>query len=172
LKFFGQEATGQRFAFLLDKSGSMHGVRWQACTSQLTNAIRALPPHVEFAVILFDTSVTAPPQQTGWLKADRAEIDGVRTWLSAQRPGGGTSAMPAIERAFSFSAPPDVIYFLTDGDVPESAPEICERVRGSAPTIINTISLENDSGRDVLTAIAQQTGGEFILISNAGDVPA
>jgi len=168
VKFFGQAATGQRFAFLLDKSGSMSGLRWQACTTQLTTAIRALPPHVEFVVILYDLSVSMAPQQSGWLKADRAEIDGVMKWLSTQKPGGGTSAMPAIERAFSFADPPDVIYFLTDGDVPENAPEICERVRGKAPTIINTIALENDSGRDVLVAIAQQTGGEFILISNAG----
>jgi hypothetical protein len=37
----------------------------------------------------------------------------------------------------------------------------------SLPTIVNTIALENAEGRDVLVAIADRTGGQFILIPNA-----
>jgi hypothetical protein len=167
LKFFGQEATGQRFAFILDQSGSMHGSRWKACTAQLARALKVMPSHAEFVVVLFASALTEPPQQTDWLKAHPADIEGVLAWLSTQHPWGGTYVTPAFQRAFSFSTPPDVIYFLTDGDVSDFPAETCERVRGTALTIINTICLENAEGREALTAIAEQTGGTFILIPKA-----
>jgi hypothetical protein len=169
LNFFGQEATGQRFAFILDKSGSMHGSRWTACIAQLTRSLRVLPPHVEFAVVLFGSNLSEPPQQADWLKASPAEIDTVIKWLSTQHAGGGNRERPAFDRVCSFSAPPDVIYFLTDGLLADYRPDDCDVVPESASTIVNTIALENEEGRDVLVAIAEQTGGQFILIPRADE---
>jgi hypothetical protein len=169
LRFFGQEAVGQRFAFILDKSGSMHGPRWRACREQLTRSLRVLPPHVEFLVVLFGSDIHEPPQQGGWLKASPGEIDAVVKWVSTQRAGGGNRERPAFDRVFSFSAPPDVIYFLTDGMLADFTPNKCDVVPESAPTIVNTIALENEEGREVLTAIAERTGGTFTLIPSAGE---
>jgi hypothetical protein len=169
LKFFGQEAIGQRFAFILDQSGSMGGgSRWKACTAQLKRALRVMPPHAEFTVVLFADSLTEPPQQTDWLHADPVEIEGVISWLSTKYPWGGTHETPAFKRVFSFSTPPDVIYFLTDGLITATA-ETCNELRGTATTIINTIALENEEGREVLMAIAEQTGGTFTLIPKADE---
>ena len=167
LNFFGQEAIGQRFAFILDKSGSMYGSRWKACITQLTRSLRVLPPHVEFVVVLFGSDVYVPPSQAGWLKATPGDVDAVVSWVSKQRPGGGNREEPAFERVLSYSAPPDVIYFLTDGLLADYRPDKCDVIPESLPTIVNTIALENAEGRDVLVAIAERTGGQFILIPNA-----
>src|SRR6185436_16300237 len=86
LKFFGQVAEGQRFAFILDRSGSMEGKRWTACTQQLERALRALPSHVEFVVVLFATTKIEPPGQTDWRKADRSTVDSVIGWVGRIRP--------------------------------------------------------------------------------------
>jgi len=51
--FFGQVAQGQRFAFILDMSGSMTGARWAACQRELAAALRALSGQAEFFVVLF-----------------------------------------------------------------------------------------------------------------------
>ena len=81
MKFFGQEAVGQRFAFILDRSGSMSGRRWEACVKQLVRALRALPEHVEFFVVLFSSRDVEPRGQSGWMRAERGRVEDVIGWI-------------------------------------------------------------------------------------------
>jgi hypothetical protein len=167
MKFFGQEAVGQRFAFILDRSGSMSGRRWEACVQQLVRALRALPEHVEFFVVLFSSRDVEPRGQTGWMRAERGRVDEVISWIGGISPGGGTYPAGAFRRVFSLPSPPDVIYFLTDGEVEGFTPAGCADLRGSAPTIVNTIALENGASAEVLRETADATGGQFILVADA-----
>ena len=68
---------------------------------------------------------------------------------------------------FSLPSPPDVIYFLTDGEVEGFTPAGCADLRGSAPTVVNTIALENGASAEVLRETADATGGQFILVADA-----
>lgn len=169
LKFFGQEAVGHRFAFILDRSGSMQGKRWEACTRQLERALRALPEHVEFIVILFATTMSEPTVATreGWLPAERDKVDAVISWVNRLSPSGGTYPAEAFQRVFSLADPPDVIYFLTDGELAGFSALDFEQLLGDKPTIVNTIALEGDAEVGVLQEIAAASGGQFILIPDA-----
>jgi hypothetical protein len=168
LKLFGQVAQGQRFAFILDRSGSMRGKRWTACTQQLEKALRALPPHVEFVVVLFSNSKIEPPGQTDWRKADRSTVDSVIEWVGRIPPGGGTIPNDAFQRVFSLASPPDVIYFLTDGALDYFGVSHFVALRGNAATVVHTIGLESAASVKTLTEIASASGGQFILIPDAG----
>lgn len=165
LKFFGQEAVGQRFAFILDRSGSMSGSRWLACTRELDRALRDLPPHAEFFVVLFSQGHMEPPGQAGaWVPADQDRIDGVLQWVKKVNPGGGTYPKSAFELVFGLTWAADIIYFLTDGEIEEFTPAACVGLRGSAPTIVNTIALENGASAEALRGIADASGGRFIHV--------
>ena len=166
LKFFGEEAVGQRFAFILDRSGSMAGPRWEACTNELKRALRALPAQAEFLVELFSDSYVESGDGNGWISASPANVTDTIAWLDGAWPGGGTYPASAFTRVFTLPPPPDVLYFLTDGYVDGFTASACVDLRGSAPTIVNTIALESDASADVLTEIAQATGGRFILVSD------
>jgi len=172
LKFFGQEAVGQRFAFILDRSGSMAGKRWKACTKELVQALRSLPAHAEFFVVLFSNHHVEPGGQSGWMPAERARVEEVIAWLGTVWPGGGTLPASAFERVFSLPFPPDVIYFLTDGEVFGFNPSICADLRGKAPTIVNTIALENGASSDMLRETAEASGGQFVLVPDASSTDA
>jgi hypothetical protein len=167
LKFFGQAAVGQRFAFILDRSGSMSGARWKACTTQLEQALRRLPERVEFFMVLFSRYDVEPSGQTGWTPAERGRVENVIKWIGGITPGGGTYPATAFERVFSLPSPPDVIYFLTDGELSGFEPSMCASLRGSAPTIVNTIALENGVSADALRETAEASGGQFILVPDA-----
>jgi hypothetical protein len=60
-----------------------------------------------------------------------------------------------------------VIYFLTDGELSGFEPSMCASLRGSAPTIVNTIALENGVSADALRETAEASGGQFILVPDA-----
>jgi hypothetical protein len=172
MKFFGQEAVGQRFAFVLDRSGSMAGKRWKACTKELVKALRSLPAHAEFFVVLFSSHHIDANGQSGWMPAAPARVEEVVTWLGTIWPGGGTLPASAFERVFSLPSPPDVIYFLTDGEVGGFTSSTCADLRGGAPTIVNTIALENGASSDMLREMAETSGGQFILVPDAASTDA
>lgn len=167
LKFFGQEAIGQRFAFILDRSGSMEGARWTSCRRQFERALRAMPEHADFAVVLFSHVDLEPPGQSEWTRADRPRVEDVITWIGRIRPRGGTRPTTAFQRVFSLASPPDVIYFLTDGDLEGFDASALARIRGTATTVVNTIALENGESADALREIAAASGGQFMLVPDA-----
>ena len=166
LKFFGQETAGQRFAFVLDRSGSMCGDRWQACTRELINTLRSLPEHCQFFLVLFSEGEVEPPGQTGWSPADLQHVEAAVSWVQKVRPGGGTMPAGAFRRVFSLPEAPDVVYFLTDGELFGFSPPACAELRGSSTAIVNTIALDNDAAAQDLETIAAESGGQYIRVSS------
>jgi len=167
LRFFGQEAAGQRFAFIIDFSGSMAGTRWNACKEQLEVALLAMPATTEFFVVLFSETTLQPPDQDGWATAGGNRVKEAIQWIQRFHPGGGTNPEPAFREVFSLHEPPDVIYFLTDGDIGGFTPDTLAELRGNHPTVVNTIALENPASAEALEAIAAESGGTFVHITDA-----
>jgi hypothetical protein len=179
--FFGEPARGQRFAFILDMSGSMAGRRWARCRAELATALGQLAPPAEFYVVLFSSSAVEPPDQTGWMLADATHVAGVLDWIASMRPSGGTYPRPAFERVFALPARPDAICFLTDGEISGFTARDCARLRETGTssaigsvlksvrnvlrpdpepvtTVVNTVSLDEDPSAKVLKAMADESG--------------
>jgi Mg-chelatase subunit ChlD len=166
VKFFGVETTGQRFAFVVDKSGSMEGRRWVACLRQLEAALWSLPDSGQFAVVLFNESALTSGNND-WQRADVATIEKELAWVKKMFPGGGTLPTPAFEHVFRMPSPPDVIFFLTDGDLGGFGPEQLAQLRGAAHTVVNAIAMESPGMAEALKALADESGGQFAAIADA-----
>ena len=178
--FFGQTAQGQRFAFILDMSGSMQGQRWARCTRELGAALAALPPTAEFVLVLFSQGLLEPPGAGGWIPALPERVASTLAWIDTIKPAGGTYPKPAFERVFSLGARPDVIYFLTDGELSGFTPRDCARIRkrkggllhwlfskpdpDARETVINTVALGNDIDSAALQSMAAEAGGAFVQV--------
>ncbi|MET0658262.1 MAG: hypothetical protein ABW110_08925 [Steroidobacteraceae bacterium] len=185
--FFGLAVSGNRVAFILDKSGSMSGGRWAACTRQLEAALTGLAEGTEFFVVLYAESLLEPPGQRGWSAATPARVAGVIEWLRHIRPDGGTDPRPAFERVFRLPGRPESVYFLTDGEFDGFSIEECERLqrhgstsklgaaigtlgrwfspsgnRNDATVPINAVTLDDGSSAELLEGIAQSSGGRYI----------
>jgi hypothetical protein len=186
-QFFGQVAMGRRFAFILDRSGSMAGQRWQTCTQELTSALNALSADAEFFVILFSSGTLEPPGQRDWMEASAQNVAAVLQWLSNIHPDGTTEPAPAFKRVFSLSKKADATYFLTDGELFGFNANACRRLRESGggffkslgkmfsprsdeddwDPVINTISLDDNSSAKELKKMAEESGGTYVHMTSA-----
>lgn len=178
--FFGRTSQGRRFAFILDMSGSMQGQRWARCTRELGAALAALPPTAEFVLVLFSQGLLEPPGGGGWTPALPERVATTLAWVDTVQPAGGTYPQPAFKRVFSLGARPDVVYFLTDGELSGFTPRDCARMRrrkggllhwlfskpdpDARETVINTVALGNDIDSAALQSMAAEAGGAFVQV--------
>ena len=84
----------------------------------------------------------------------------------------GTVWMPPMEMALRMDPPPQVIYFMTDGivggrDVVQLAKDIAKLAR-SKGTRVNTIALMEPKAREAMITLANETGGEALMVREDG----
>lgn len=84
-----------------------------------------------------------------------------RQWIQRIRPGGGTLPQEALEMALELK--PEVIYFLTDGQIPFDTPEII-RAANRHGVRINTIALEYAGSASPLEQIAKENNGTYRFV--------
>jgi len=172
--FFGGEGKGERFLFIVDVSGSMsESNKFRLAMGELIRSVSSLPDFAYFHVILFETEIHWPPWQEGWVRARVRDVDRLVQWIESVQPGGGTQPMAAFQRAFALDIAPDVIFFLTDGQIAdESTPAQVSQMNGNRGkhVVINTIAFGDPRAQDMLRTIAQESGGVFKFIQ-IGDQP-
>jgi len=169
--FFGVEARGARFVYIVDVSGSMSGEKLDTLQIELTDSLNGLSPRASFAVLLFSTDVLPIGGKARWWDAKDAAKAAAAREIRAISARGGTNPLPAFEMAFALKPRPDAIYFMTDGLFVESAAsEIAElnRQADGAPTPIHCISFVSREAAQLMRAIARQSGGSYTHIEGPG----
>ncbi len=164
--YFGVAARGTRFAYIVDRSGSMmHNERMRIATEELIRSIEALPDYAYFSIFMFSSGpLAAPPSQRGWLQARRSNVLQVSRWLRGVEPTGGTIPAPAFHYVFSMDVRPDVIFFMTDGVIAPahlSAEELAGFNKQGKRVVINTIAFGDDGSEELLRQIARDSGGQY-----------
>lgn len=161
--FFGVEAKGKNFIFVVDTSGSMSkNDRYLRCRTELLRSIGALKPQQKFFVAFFNHTTFAMPENK-LVPAVAAQITRTQEWCKLAVPSGGTDPSDGLMRALKLK--PDAIYLLTDGDFD---PAIIDRLKYAQaerkPIPIHTICFESLSGAPVMEAIAKMTGATYLYV--------
>lgn len=171
--FFGVRSVGNRFAYIVDVSASMDvDRRWGSAVDELKRSIGQLPDHAQFAIFLYSSSVTSPRFQKGWNYAGGRMTVRIGQWLDDISPHGGTQPVPAFAEALSLEPRPDVIFFMTDGQIPPSTPaQVAAMVDRGTPVVINAIAFGNPDSQDLLRLIARRAGGEYRYARGSGSRP-
>jgi len=165
--FFGVGARGVRFAYIVDASGSMESSgKFVVAMRELLRSIEALPDFAYFHVILFANDAYRPAWEDGWLRARKGDLVRMRRWLNDQAPSGGTFPLSAFASAFALDVPPDVIFFMTDGQIPDETPiEVARMNSRGRKTVIHTIAFGDETGRAALQQIAEDSGGTYRFVN-------
>ena len=168
--FFGISSKGTRFAYIVDISGSMgQNRKMETAMQELRRSIESLPDYSYFYILLFSSEIKQPPMQKGWMRARKPVVRQFTNWLTSVDPGGGTEPKSSFQAVFSLAVRPDVIYFLTDGQFEDIAPdEIAEMNSHGKKVVINTIQFGDPYGQDVLKQIAAKSGGAYRFIASGG----
>ncbi len=170
--FLGSQGKGRRFCIIADNSGSMSGAKLADLKVQLLKTISDVHENAEFYVFFFNTSAEPMPHPT-WLKAGAPEMETVKTWVKNTPARGGTQPVPAFTAAFKLDPPPDVIFFMTDGQFANTASARITDLNGTPrKSVVNTIMFAPVPkggfvpvgplpGEDNLKRIADLNGGTF-----------
>jgi hypothetical protein len=168
-QFLGSQGQGRRFCIIADYSDSMRGAKLANAKTQLVKTLTELNPEAEYYVIAFHARPEPMPYPT-WLKAGAAETEKVKEWAKSLGTHNGTIPFPAFEAAFKLSPPPDVIFFMTDGQFAAAVPGKVAELNGTPPkTVVNTIlfastgkgAAKAGNAEDLLKQIATKSGGTF-----------
>jgi hypothetical protein len=141
VSFLGTVAEGRRFFFIADNSGSMAGVKMTMLKNELAATLKSLNADSQFYVTFFNTEVIPLPAK-GWQKGQK-DVPKALQWIAAMGVGGGTNPQPAFDMAFNVKPRPDVIFFMTDGQIPATVPLRVRKLNEADPKIvIHTIMMD------------------------------
>jgi hypothetical protein len=166
--FFGVEAVGSRFAYVVDVSGSMTGSRLALLQEQLIGSIEGLLDHASFCIVLYSSDARVVGGRTAWMPATPENKRIASLEIRGLSAGGGTVPLPAFEEVFSLSPRPDAIYFMTDGEFQEETTVIGRigQMNGSGRTRapIHCIAFDSQVSERVMQRIAQLSGGSYTYV--------
>lgn len=163
--FFGSEVKAQSIAFVIDASASMSGSRFQRARQELAQALSALDRNQRFFVVFYTDQTYPqfyPNNVVSLITADSRNISKVLHWMERAQTQGGTE--PQMALAMSLGLKPDVMFFLSDGEIPFNTRDIVQQAnRGTA---IHTIAFGSNAGGVILQQIASDTGGTHRFIGD------
>ena len=167
--FFGLEAQGSRFAYIVDRSSSMRGQKMTRTRAELTRSVLALLDNGEFIVVFYSDQPDVLGGRVTWRDASERSKAEARRQIARVEPQGGTKPMGAFELIFSQRVRPDAIYFMTDGRFSDEIPARLAAMNDSARIPIHCILFGEASTNNAIAAevrtmmqrIAGDSGGQF-----------
>ena len=178
--FFGTQASGDRFVYIVDTSGSMsagRGRRLRRAVAELLRSVDELAEGQFFYVLLFAShtrqlfhSRDPEPEMVPATKKNKVRL---RRWIRGVRPAGGTHPQEAIKIAIEMR--PSAIFLLSDGRFSGSRarggrvglePEVRDLVDRSEPgrIPIHTVAFEDRRARENLRELSDMTSGQFTYV--------
>jgi hypothetical protein len=162
--FFGVRGAGKRVCLICDISGSMQGPKLDRLKAELEKSIRGFGDETRFLVVFFDGAAHTMDQKWMHGKADRQRALAL---VQAQGTGGGTDPTAAFNFAFGSLSPiPDVIYFMTDGMIPQGIPSLVKSLNvGKATTVVHAIAFGEPMAEPIMRQIAKENRGTFLYVA-------
>lgn len=170
--FFGVEARGSRFAFIVDVSGSMEGDKLATLKRELTGAIMKLPDNAQVIVLPFESELRTFFGAGKYVVANQANKRKVLAEVEIIQAGGGTEPFVGFLSALNIRPRPDAIYFMTDG---QFATDVPDKVRGllraGRNVPIHCITFIDESSAEMMRKIAAMSDGTYTHIDDARRKP-
>lgn len=159
--FFGLEAKGGKFVYVVDRSGSMSGQPLLAAKAELTRSIMSLGDRVEFFVFFYNTD-PMPMPGGDLVKASAGNVTDALNWIEGVAASGGTDPQSTMKQALSLK--PDAIWLLSDGQFDAQAAKVIANENPGSRVMIHTIAFFNRDGEAVLKQIANENGGQYRFV--------
>lgn len=157
-------AGSDKFVFVIDASGSMHGKRFERARGELLYTLKRLGNQHRFYVVFFnayDFPQFHPLRTREFAWATHENITKVGEWAAGFKPAGDTHPMSALRKALELR--PDAIFFLSDGAFEVRTLDLIRQFN-KQKTVIHTIGLEDKAGEPLLEEIARRNGGKYYFV--------
>jgi hypothetical protein len=167
--FFGVEARGNRFAYIVDVSGSMDmgvgaggdATRLTILKNELRGSVDALMDNAFFFIATFSDDAKALGGKVAWTVAAETGKVQARRMVSNLVSEGATIPLPAFRMVFALRPRPDAIYFMTDGEFDKDQATMISRMNAEFRIPIHCITFASKEGEEVMRWIAAESGGTY-----------
>ena len=167
--FFGAEATGTRFAYIVDVSGSMAvGGKLQTLQAELARSIEGLTEAADFLVVTYSSGAMPLEGRSEWVDADERGKRFARRAIGALEASGGTNPSPAFTLAFAMKPRPDAVYFMTDGEFSEEVAGEIAMLNAELKAPIHCIAFVSRESEALMRRIAHESGGSYTFVPASG----
>ena len=155
--------------FVVDRSGSMQGVKMASAARACVLLLRTLGPRDRFAVQAFDEVVEWMPD--GFLPADEGGVERGERWLRAIASRGGTEldlamgeALDRIRGRGESAGRVPVVVLLTDGQVGDESGVLKRLQRELGEARVFTVGIDTAVNGGFLRRLAALGGGTSTLV--------
>lgn len=162
--FFGLEARGRKFVYVVDRSSSMHGGKILAAKSEVVRSISGLRRNMRFYIIFYNERAEAM-QSNDLVKATEQSKRRYFTWVDGVPPRGGTDPTEAMRLALSLK--PDAVWLLSDGLFGDQCADAIRAANPGAKIQIHTIAFYDNAGERILRRIAEENRGHYRFVPPA-----
>ena len=169
--FFGIEARGNRFAYVVDLSGSMgQDGRMEAMLAELRRSITELGSHVSFYVVFYSDDAFPLGNRREWIDATSDGKRWARQKLDAVEALGSTHPVPGFQLVSQIRPRADAIYFMTDGRFSNEEQDVNAilALNRERPTPIHCITFVTREAEASMRLIAEATGGSYTHVPGKG----
>jgi hypothetical protein len=163
--FFGLEARGSRFAYIIDVSGSMDGSRLDELKEQLTKSVNSLAENFSFMISVYSSDASALGNRRAWTFGDDKGKKWARGEIYRLSAAGATNPLNSFKMVYELRPRPDAIYFLTDGEIPPDQAEQVLVLNKEFRVPVHCVCLESNEGEQVLKRIARESGGTYKFVA-------
>jgi hypothetical protein len=172
--FFGVEARGTRFAYIVDVSGSMapppgeQTGRINVLRTELFKSLNALAENAAYLVMLYNDRTSPLGGEVRWTEASDVAKRHSREQIDQIEASGGTQPVEAFTLVFKMRPKPDAIYFMTDGEFPEVYREQIRMLNGVFRVPIHCIVFGTEGAITTMKGIAADSGGTYTFVPGRG----
>jgi Ca-activated chloride channel homolog len=169
-KVAAKEVLPREYIFIVDVSGSMHGFPLETAKALMQDIITGLNSKDFLNVLLFESG-SAILSPSGSLPANEANKQKALDFIKTQPGGGGTSIVPAIERALALPRTPGIsriVTVATDGYV-DVEPRVFQLIRDNLGAAnLFAFGIGTAVNRHLIEGMARAGMGESFVVLNAG----
>ncbi len=171
-KFFGVEARGSRFAYIVDVSGSMAGPKLDALRTELRNSIDGLATNSSYVIVLYSSNASPLGGRMRWQEASDRNKKSSDQQVQRISASGGTNPEPAFEDVFTLRPRPDAIYFMTDGLFEPNVSVAVSQLNGRGERVVpvHCISFVSRESETILRRIAEDSDGTYTHVEGPSGV--
>lgn len=167
--FFGIEAQGSRFAYIVDVSGSMNVEgRLDSLKRELTKSVEALLENASFFVVMFSGDAQLLGGRKDWSDATDSTKAWARRTIARIAAQGETNPLPAFRLVLATKPRPDAVYFMTDGDFGPQGDLVALEIaalNSQHKTPIHCICFAQRDSEAVMKRIARESGGTYTFVA-------
>lgn len=160
-EFFGIEARGNRFAYVVDLSASMQGARLEILKQELIASISELRRGAKFFVVTYSSDAQVLDGRTSWVSATDEYKLWARRQISQLQVLSSTEPKHAFRLLRRLGTAADAVFFLTDGNFDAANALEVMTIQRELGVPIHAITLDSRTGEQVMRQIAEASDGTY-----------